>query len=355
MSVAVVMVVRADAPSAQRAIGSVLEYVDEVLVLDVGLDPREADRLRSSGARLVEGTWCSDAGTVRNAALAASGADWNLILEAEEWLEAGGAQLARLAALPGEHIGLAQIVHDLDQVRVPVALSARLVPRGVQFSGAITDEVDSDLPRLQTELVIGADNAQTGRWRQDRALLEAALLQGLAVRPDDPGMLHQLAADQRLAGRVEDAADTYAKALALTPLAAPGRHAVVTGALEAFTAAGRFREAVALTDAEMPTWQHSPDFNFLLGDLFFELLLATPALADQLAPLIATSWRRCLELGDRSDLAGSVHGRGSFLAAQNLYVLALTVGEESEAQVWWERAGQLRLDAVRQGGPRLLG
>lgn len=353
--VAVVMVIRDDAPLAERALRSVAGYVDEMIVFDLGSCHGTAERLRICGARVVEGVWRREAAAVRNAALATSDADWNLVLEAEEWLDDGGMCLEELANTRPDHIGLAEVVHTLTQALMPTALSPRLLPRGARYVGAVTDEVAPTMPFAQTSLVIGTDHAASGRWRQDRTLIEAALLQGLAVRRDDPALLHRLGAEERFTGRIQEAADTYENALALTPAAAPWRHAVVTEALETLTAAGRFRAAVTLTNAEMPTWQHSPDFTFLVGDLFFGFLLATPALAPELAPLVATSWQRCLELGDRPDLAGSVHGRGSFLAAQSLYVLALTVGDESEARRWSEHASQLRLVSLHHDGPRLLG
>ena len=39
------------------------------------------------------------------------------------------------------------------------------------------------------------------------------------------------------------------------------------------------------------------------------------------SPWIAQSWQRCLDIGERPDLEGAVHGRGSHLAQHNLNVL----------------------------------
>lgn len=46
--------------------------------------------------------------------------------------------------------------------------------------------------------------------------------------------------------------------------------------------------------------------------------------AGQLQEAIAMAqlaWQRCLEIGERPEFDGSVHGRGSFLAEHNLAVI----------------------------------
>ena len=46
-----------------------------------------------------------------------------------------------------------------------------------------------------------------------------------------------------------------------------------------------------------------------------------PSRANELLPMIESSWQRCLALGERPDLEGAVAGRGSHLAAGNLALL----------------------------------
>jgi len=47
--------------------------------------------------------------------------------------------------------------------------------------------------------------------------------------------------------------------------------------------------------------------------------------------MIESAWRRCLEIGERPDLEGSVAGRGTTLAARNLIVLYEGTGRAIEA------------------------
>jgi hypothetical protein len=71
----------------------------------------------------------------------------------------------------------------------------------------------------------------------------------------------------------------------------------------------------------MARWDRSPDFFFALGDLMLDWAASEPARAGELLPMIEEAWQRCLEIGERPDLEGAVHGRGSHLATHNLGVL----------------------------------
>jgi hypothetical protein len=82
---------------------------------------------------------------------------------------------------------------------------------------------------------------------------------------------------------------------------------------------GRLDDAMALAESEMPSWVDSPDFFFVVGNLAIDRAVADPewALSDWL-PLAATAWERCLVIGERPDLEGSMQGCGSHLARHNL-------------------------------------
>ena len=59
-----------------------------------------------------------------------------------------------------------------------------------------------------------------------------------------------------------------------------------------------------------------------MGDLLLDLALAEPTRAlDHWLPLAEGAWERCLAIGERPQLEGSVAGRGSHLAQHNLDVI----------------------------------
>ena len=130
------------------------------------------------------------------------------------------------------------------------------------------------------------------------------------------------------------------------PLCAPRlayRHALVVRAITALKLAGRLDEAAALADVELPNWQHSPDFFFVIGDLYLERASQQPdrAVKDFL-PIVEYAWKKCLEIGERDDLEGSVAGRGGYMPAYNLAVMFETVGLKDLAAKYKAVADDLR-------------
>ncbi len=345
-TVAAVVVARDDARVIERALLSAKPYVDELVVLDLGSFDDTVERARRCGARVEAAHWREDTSALRNEALALSGADWNVVLEAREWIDGGGAGLRALAETTPDHVGLVTVVPgDAGRGLSPVAMSARLLPAAVRYMGRRTDEpVIDGLTQLRSGVVIASDDLEPARWRFDRSIMETVLLQGLSVRPGDPEMLMDLGEVLRADGRVAEALDHYTEALAQMPPDHARRHELVIEAIDTARVAHRFTMALALMDEHMSVWRDSPDFAYVVGDLFFEMLLRDPAKAEQLAPLALSCWKRCLDMGDRPELAGALTGRGSFLAAQSLYTLHLVLGLEDEAKIWWDVANRLRLE-----------
>jgi tetratricopeptide (TPR) repeat protein len=157
---------------------------------------------------------------------------------------------------------------------------------------------------------------------------EALLMQALQAAPDDAYLWFQLAKEHQVRARPAQAAVCFAEALRLAPAEAPYRHSLVVRGVTGLKDAGRLDEALALADAEVAAWRHSPDFYFAVGDLYLECATKAPdrAAADFL-PVAESAWKRCLEIGERPDLDGAVAGRGGRLAAHNLAVVYETFGQ----------------------------
>ena len=63
----------------------------------------------------------------------------------------------------------------------------------------------------------------------------------------------------------------------------------------------------------------------------------------QRLPMADTAWLRCLEIGARPDLDGSVVGRGSFLAAKNLAVIYSGLNEQVKSDYYQSMSKEIRL------------
>jgi glycosyltransferase involved in cell wall biosynthesis len=344
---ALVMIVRDEARCLERCLASARPWVDEMLVLDTGSVDASIDIARCAGARVERFEWRDDFAAARNAALALSRADWNLVLDADEWIVEGGEALAGLREQPIDHLGQIRVLSTFDAPggRVDEAPSwlARVLPPGVRYAGRIHEQPDSPLPRRRLPVVVGHDGyrdaQQAGKARRNERLLGLAL----AAAPDDAYLHYQLGKALELKARFEEAAPRYAQALAGCDRSAGWRHDLVLRALFTLTRLGRFEAAIELADAEMPCWPDSPDFFFTLGDLFLAWAAARPERGSELLPMIEASWLRAIAIGEQPQLQDTVRGRGSFLAAHNLAVLHASLGADAEAARWRDRESALRL------------
>jgi tetratricopeptide (TPR) repeat protein len=96
---AAVLIVKDEAAHLARCLTSLRGVVDEIAVYDTGSTDRTVEIARAAGARVVQGTWDGDFARARNAALALTGADWVLSVDADEQVRTGAGGPASLRAL----------------------------------------------------------------------------------------------------------------------------------------------------------------------------------------------------------------------------------------------------------------
>lgn len=329
-SLAAVLIVRDEARCIVRCLDSVRPVVDRIVVLDTGSTDNTPALAAACGATVHHMTWPDDFSIARNYALDLADADWNLILDGDEWIESGGDELrAWCGGLP--RLGTICIHSSYDPggavvTDAPPAANrswiTRVLPRGVRYRGRVHEQPVSPLPRARLDLHIGHDGYRDAQMAGKIDRNAPLLLRELTDRPDDPYILYQLGKDAEIRHDYSLACDRYATALTLTPETANWYHELVVRQLHCLGQAGRTDAALTLADHQMPRWADSPDFFFVLGDVLLERAMADPAYAvSQWLPLAESAWERCLVIGERPELEGSVDGRGSHLAAHNLAML----------------------------------
>jgi len=344
------MIARDEARCIERCLRSAARYVDALWVLDTGSVDDTAAIARRCGAEVLHWPWRHDFAAARNAALELSRADWQLVLDADEWIAAGSEALMAWRQDTAARIGLLRVVSQIDggaagTQHAPSWLP-RLLPRGVRYRGRVHEQPVSTLPRRRLELQLLHDGYLPAQMARKAGRNRQLLQQALHSDGDDPYLLYQLGKDHEVQGRFADAEPCYTQALAATEPRAPWRHDLVLRQLFTLKKLGRFEPAMALAEAEMPHWGESPDFFFTLGDLLLDWAVAQPRQAPALLPMIESSWRRALHIGENPALQDTVRGRGSFLAAHNLAALFDGLGDAVSARRWREQAARMRAEAA---------
>ena len=347
MKLALVMIVRDEARCLGRCLDSVRPIVDEMVVLDTGSTDDTARIAASAGARVGHFRWIDDFAAARNAALDLSDADWNLVLDADNWLIRADGLAAALRRPP--FIGAVTIENHIEvggRPEVAIASEARLLPRGVRYTGRIHEQPDSALPHLRVEVVLGHDGYLGEQRARKGERNETLLLRSLQAAPLDGYLWYQLGREYDAAERYGPAAVAFAEALRLAEDAAPWRANLLVRAIHVMTRTGALDEALALAQAEDAAWQGSPDWHFTLGALFLECAARDQANAlGRWLPWAETRWRRCLEIGETPGTAGAVRGRGGHMAAHNLAALYASFGTVDEAARYEALAAELRTAA----------
>jgi glycosyltransferase involved in cell wall biosynthesis len=317
--IAATLIVRDEARCIRRCLESVAPWVDLMVVLDTGSTDDTVAIARNAGAEVSELVWPNDFSQARNHVLALADADWNLVIDADEWILSGGALLRDWCRGPAR-LGQVCVHSEAEGSTAPVrSWITRLLPRDARYEGRVHEQVVSHLPRMPIEVHLGHDGYLDRQLDRKRNRNHPLLLRDLADRPNDPYIVYQLGKDAEMRGDMLHACDRYLESLQLTPPTANWRHELVLQAITALSKARRLDEALALADAEINAWPNSPDFFFVLGDMLLDQALADPVHAvGHWLPLASDAWAQCLVIGERPDLQGSVAGRGSHLAQHNL-------------------------------------
>jgi glycosyltransferase involved in cell wall biosynthesis len=338
---ALVMIARDEAHAIGRALASARPHVDRMIVLDTGSVDATRQIAAAEGAQVHDFAWVDDFSAARNAALAHSDAAWNLVLDADEWIESGS--LAKLP--PRDRLGLVRLnnVSDTPGQEAASAWLPRLLPKGVRYEGRVHEQPVGASRSVRTGLVLGHDGYTAANLERKAGRNEALLMAELQAAPQDAYLWYQLAREHQVRDRPPQAALCFAEALRLAPLETPWRHGLVVRAITAFKTAGQLDEALELAGSEIDRWPNSPDFYFALGDLYLECANQAPEqAATDFLPIVESAWQRCLEIGEQPALDGSVPGRGGHMAAHNLAVFYETLGQTERAAQHYALAETLK-------------
>lgn len=316
------MIVKNEGHQLARCLASVAGLVDQLIVADTGSTDATAKIARAHGAQVFDFAWCDDFAAARNFALAHSSADWNLVLDADEWLLTPEA-LSAARQTPPDYLGLICQRNDFLQDGQRLQSDAwipRLLPGGTRYCGSIHEQPDSALPQRFSGIHIGHDGYLDLAHKKDRnrRLLEAALQR----EPDNLYYRYQLGKEFEVVEQdYAAAAFCYGAVLPRLDPELAYAHDLVMRYLFCLKRTRQFEVAIPLAAQWRERYRDSADFLFVLGDLLLDYAVADPAQAQAVLPVVEAAWLNCLEIGEGGSYMNTVRGRGSFLAAHNLAVL----------------------------------
>ena len=357
MKINLVMIVKNEERSLTRCLLAARPFVDEMIVADTGSTDRTKELAQKAGARVFDFAWIRDFAAARNYALEQSDADWNLVLDADEYLRPASRKKLEAALRGGDRLYGAgkwmgailrfdsyrdkteQTAEGEAAVGVSSSLLPRMLPRGVRYKGIIHEQPDTQLPCVLLPLEADHDGyLQEGKGERNLEYLQEAVRR----EPDNAYYWYQMAVTLRALERLEESL------FWLRRLEAGGVHGTsywVDGILrylytlldlgtgEALLEA---KEAIGRAQEEL---SGRADFCFVCGIFYTKFVLSDVKAYIGYLPRIEESYLKCLQIGEHPEQE-TVAGTGSFKAAYNLGLWYEVSGQTEKARAFYRRAAK---------------
>jgi len=338
--IALVMIVRNEEARLPRCLESAAPYVDEIIIVDTGSNDGTKAVAKSYGARVYDYEWDNHFGHARNYALDQSTADWNLILDADEWIAEIDMVELRQFMLKGDVLGRIQILNETEtkgEHQIHRGYITRLLSADTRFMGRIHEQADSSKQRVHVPITVHHD----GYMNVDKSERNIPLLLAeIKLAPGDSYTNYQLGKEYEGINELEKANMYYKQAY--LHLQGRERYApnVVVQYLYVLKDTKQFTEALDITRENHDWLQRFPDYHFACGVLYLDVILSNPEAHLALLPEIEAAYKRCLSIGE-TEQYDSQTGVGSFIALYNLGVYYEIFGRTQEAIDCYRQSTQL--------------
>ena len=338
-----VMIVKNEERCLAKCLDAVKDLVDKIYITDTGSTDKTKEIAASYGAILSDYVWNQDFSAARNFSLAQSDCDWNLVLDADEYLVEGTRKDLASFMEDIEHVGAIQrkdfyiegVVEGKEQISYMYTWAARLLPKGVGFSGKVHEQENSPFPAESLPLLFEHDGYQQG-GKEERNL--AILLEELKETPKDPYVLFQIARTLRGMKQYREACTYFARFYEQVPLKnAAYRTGGIIQYLYSLMELSDYDTALNIVETEQDHLEDYADFHFACGILFMKAIQADTKKYIAYLPFIEQAYLRCLEIGE-VPLHQGTNGCGSFKAAHNLATWYEVSGNLPKAKEYYQKA-----------------
>ncbi len=204
-----VMIVKNEERCLDKCLKAVRNLVDEIYITDTGSTDKTIEIAEKYKAHISHFEWINDFSAARNFSLEQSECDWNLVLDADEYLISGKRKDIEKFLSGDERKGYIELLNSYKESDGELSKSKiqipRLIPKGVRYRGAIHEQLDTNLEGVILPLTFDHDGyLQEGKGERNLEIL----LQQLKENPEDPYTLYQTSKTLWLLKKYEEA-DKY--------------------------------------------------------------------------------------------------------------------------------------------------
>lgn len=338
--IALVMIVRNEENTLARCLDSVKNHIDDIIIADTGSTDGTKDIASSFGAKVYDWSWNDSFSDARNFALSRSKCDYNLSLDADEYIVSWDkSAVADFIGSQAPSVGKIKIISSFmqnNEISAYKSFISRLFPRGVYYTGKIHEQLDTKLPRR----IIPVEAEHDGYLENKKSARNIALLKKvIEENPGEPYYLYQLAKEYKGTENYGQAGICMEKAYSSADRAHSYFPSLVVDYIYILMSLNNFETALSVIENESSLLCDYADFHFVSALLYVDLILKNPKKYIGYFNKIEACYLRCLEIGEESKY-GSVEGTGSFAALYNLGVFYEMTGNIKKAEECYIRSSE---------------
>ncbi len=334
-----VVIARNESRCIRRCLDSARPFVDRMIVLDTQSTDDTPQLAQAAGAQVASFEWTGSFSDARNAALQMSEADWNLVLDADEWIEepSGWGNL-RATLADQRFIGLIRVRNQVNigpGVELADSWIPRLLPRGVRYVGRIHEQPVSNINDERVDLAVHHDGYLTNHALDKHPRNHILLKIAMEESPQNAYLAYQFGVQCEVVEDWRAASDAYDRCRSLGGHLQSFAHELGFRHIHALSRTGQYERALQLGLELRDKWPDSTDIHFAFGNVCMDLAAREPSRAiDTWLPAAEAAWQTCLKIGEHATTPTHVVGRGSHLPAHNLAVIYEGLGMHDAAAVY---------------------
>ncbi len=342
-----VMIVKNEERCLERCLSSVKDLVDDMIIVDTGSNDRTKQIAASFNAMIYDYIWKNDFSDARNFALSKSNSDWNLVLDADEYLAQGRREDITSFLNNVNQLGAIQIRNaymDHGEVSYGIDYTTRLIPKNINYIGKVHEQVDSELSRIFLPLSFEHDGYLIPNKAERNLPL---LLEELSSNSNDTYYLYQVASTLANMKKYSEAMNYYRLFYKQVETSSNYYKKGTIRYIYNLIELDLFEEALIVIDEVSKDLNKYADFNFMCGIFYMKLVLSDTIKYQGYLSLIEKSYLRCLEIGEVPIHRG-IYGCGSFKAAYNLGVWYEVTENKNKAIEYYKFSASLGYEVARK-------
>jgi glycosyltransferase involved in cell wall biosynthesis len=334
------MIVKNEEKNLKRCIDSIKDILNEIIIVDTGSTDSTKSIAIEKGAKVFDYQWKKDFSDARNFSIRQSTSDWNIVLDADEYI-LSDYQLIREFIENNENtigrINISSKYFENDREMLESTYVSRLFPnKGIFFKGKVHEQLDATLPRVN----IAVNVAHDGYYLTDKTDRNLPLLfEELKMNSSDSYILYQIGKQYYLKKNYIKANKYFALSYTNIDTNAYYKPKLIVDYLYSLIRSGSLEGGLKIIEKEKKHLELLTDFHFVCGIFFMELVFSNVKKYISYFPYIKQEYLKCLELGELKKQEG-VKGTGSFLALYNLGTVYEATGNNVKAIEYYKKSSE---------------